>query len=88
MRNINSTLLDKSRTSIFIAHRLRTVVDAGHLIIFMIAFKFANALAVDWIIVLNDGQVVEQGSHDELLRLGGLYYSMWMQQAVTDVDDP
>jgi hypothetical protein len=29
MRNINSVLLDKRRTSIFIAHRLRTVVDAG-----------------------------------------------------------
>jgi hypothetical protein len=29
MRNINTTLLDKRRTSIFIAHRLRTVVDAG-----------------------------------------------------------
>jgi ATP-binding cassette subfamily B (MDR/TAP) protein 7 len=29
MRNINTILLDKARTSIFIAHRLRTVVEAG-----------------------------------------------------------
>jgi ABC transporter ATM len=29
MRNINSTLLQQARTSIFIAHRLRTVVEAG-----------------------------------------------------------
>jgi hypothetical protein len=29
MRNINTVLLNKRRTSIFIAHRLRTVVDAG-----------------------------------------------------------
>ena len=29
MKNINSTLLDRARTSIFIAHRLRTVVEAG-----------------------------------------------------------
>jgi ABC-type nitrate/sulfonate/bicarbonate transport system ATPase subunit len=29
MRNINNILLDKARTSIFIAHRLRTVVEAG-----------------------------------------------------------
>lgn len=29
MRNINSMLADKSRTSIFIAHRLRTVVESG-----------------------------------------------------------
>lgn len=29
MRNINSLLQEKARTSIFIAHRLRTVVEAG-----------------------------------------------------------
>ncbi|PCH39371.1 nucleoside triphosphate hydrolase protein [Wolfiporia cocos MD-104 SS10] len=62
MRNINSLLSEKSRTSIFIAHRLRTVVEA------------------DLIIVLKDGEVVEQGTHDELIRAGGLYYSMWMEQ--------
>ncbi|KAF8176135.1 P-loop containing nucleoside triphosphate hydrolase protein [Mycena galopus ATCC 62051] len=63
MRNINNILKDQSRTSIFIAHRLRTVVEA------------------DLIIVLKEGQVAEQGTHEELLRKGGLYYSMWQEQA-------
>ncbi|KAI0048527.1 P-loop containing nucleoside triphosphate hydrolase protein [Auriscalpium vulgare] len=63
MKNINSTLLDKARTSVFVAHRLRTVVEA------------------DLIIVLKEGQVVEQGTHEELLKAGGLYYTMWQQQA-------
>ncbi|RDB28574.1 Iron-sulfur clusters transporter ATM1, mitochondrial [Hypsizygus marmoreus] len=63
MKNINETLLDKARTSIFIAHRLRTVVHS------------------DLIIVMKAGEVVEQGTHKELLRKGGLYYSMWQQQA-------
>ncbi|KAI0671372.1 P-loop containing nucleoside triphosphate hydrolase protein [Trametes maxima] len=66
MRNINSLLHEKARTSIFIAHRLRTVVES------------------DLIIVLKDGQVVEQGTHEELMRAGGLYYSMWQQQ-VSDI---
>ncbi|KAI0351732.1 P-loop containing nucleoside triphosphate hydrolase protein [Trametes cingulata] len=66
MRNVNNLLHDKARTSIFIAHRLRTVVES------------------DLIIVLKDGQVVEQGTHEELMRAGGLYYSMWQQQ-VSDV---
>ncbi|KAI4527320.1 P-loop containing nucleoside triphosphate hydrolase protein [Schizophyllum commune Loenen D] len=69
MRNINSTLLDKTRTSVFIAHRLRTVVEA------------------DLIIVLRDGQVVEQGTHEELLRCGGLYASMWQQQVSAELFD-
>ncbi|KAG5644185.1 Iron-sulfur clusters transporter atm1, mitochondrial [Asterophora parasitica] len=66
MKNINSTLLDKSRTSIFIAHRLKTVVEA------------------DLIIVMKDGEVVEEGTHEELLQKGGLYHSMWQQQASLD----
>jgi len=63
MKNINTALLDKARTSIFIAHRLRTVVEA------------------DLIIVLKEGEVVEQGNHEELMKEKGLYYSMWQQQA-------
>ncbi|KAJ7222939.1 P-loop containing nucleoside triphosphate hydrolase protein [Mycena rebaudengoi] len=66
MRNINNILTEQARTSIFIAHRLRTVVEA------------------DLIIVLKEGQVAEQGTHEELLRLGGLYYSMWQEQALAE----
>ncbi|KAF8170432.1 iron-sulfur clusters transporter ATM1 [Pholiota molesta] len=63
MKNINTALLDKARTSIFVAHRLRTIVES------------------DLIIVLKEGEVVEQGTHDELMKLRGLYYGMWQQQA-------
>ncbi|KAF7295148.1 hypothetical protein MIND_01053300 [Mycena indigotica] len=69
MRNINNILRDQGRTSIFIAHRLRTVVEA------------------DLIIVLKEGQVAEQGTHEQLLRKGGLYQSMWVEQALAEVDD-
>ena len=31
--------------------------------------------------VLNHGQVVEQGTHQELLDKGGLYHDMWVEQA-------
>ena len=41
-------------------------------------------LLADLIIVLKDGQVEEQGTHEELMRAGGLYYSMWQQQ-VSDI---
>lgn len=39
---------------------------------------------IDLIIVLKDGQVVEEGTHEELLRLGGLYHDMWVQQSSSD----
>lgn len=43
--------------------------------------RHIDGLIVDLIIVLKEGQVAEQGTHEELLRLGGLYHNMWVQQA-------
>jgi len=34
------------------------------------------------IIVLKDGAVEEQGTHEELLRAGGLYAAMWNEQSM------
>ena len=30
---------------------------------------------------MNEGRVVEQGTHEELMRAGGLYHSRWVEQA-------
>jgi ABC-type transport system involved in cytochrome bd biosynthesis fused ATPase/permease subunit len=38
----------------------------------------------DLIIVLKDGAVYEQGTHEELMRKEGLYHSMWIQQHDTE----
>jgi ATP-binding cassette subfamily B (MDR/TAP) protein 7 len=83
MRNINATLLSKRRTSIFVAHRLRTVVEAGAraLLVPNLCSHLRRLLATDIIFVLKEGAVVEQGTHEELMRCGGLYYSMWVEQA-------
>lgn len=70
MRNINTTLVDGQKTSVFIAHRLRTISDA------------------DVIIVLQEGHVVEQGTHEELLQIvGGVYYNLWQAQLTESVKE-
>lgn len=66
--NSESAILDAMRevaaghTTIVIAHRLSTVVDA------------------DKIVVLDRGQVIEQGSHHQLLQQAGRYAQLWALQ--------
>lgn len=45
-----------------------------------------NYLSADVILVMNEGRVVEQGTHDELLQIEGLYYSMWVEQAANPTE--
>ena len=49
---------------------------------FVIAHRLKTILNADQIIVLKDGQVIEQGNHQELLRLGGFYAELYHNQFV------
>jgi len=63
--------LAAEHTTLVIAHRLSTVVDA------------------DRILVMDDGHIVEQGRHAELLAAGGRYADMWrLQQQDNQQADP
>ena len=43
----------------------------------LIAHRLQTARAADRIVVVNDGQLVESGSHDELVRASGRYAKLW-----------
>lgn len=44
---------------------------------FVIAHRLPTAMSADLIVVIDDGQVVEQGRHAELLAAGGRYAELW-----------
>jgi len=46
-----------------------------------VAHRLSTVAHADQIIVLDDGHVAEQGSHEELLTAGGLYAELWAKQA-------
>jgi ATP-binding cassette subfamily B protein len=60
----------KGRTSIVIAHRLSTVMQA------------------DQILVLEKGQIVERGTHEELIQGAGLYSELFARQDLTTNEKP
>ena len=67
-RSILKAMVDISanKTTLVIAHRLSTVVDA------------------DRILVVDGGEIVEQGSHQELLTQDGQYARLWQMQQTTN----
>ncbi|MBR3636146.1 MAG: ATP-binding cassette domain-containing protein, partial [Lachnospiraceae bacterium] len=53
----------------------------GDKTVIFISHRLSTTRNADRIIMLEDGRIVEQGSHDQLLKLGGKYAQMWKVQA-------
>jgi ABC-type multidrug transport system fused ATPase/permease subunit len=47
----------------------------------VIAHRLSTIQRMDKIVVLEDGKIVEQGSHKELLKHSGVYAKLWAHQS-------
>jgi ATP-binding cassette, subfamily B, bacterial len=59
----------------------------GHTVV-LVSHRFSNVRAADRILVLDEGRIVEDGSHDALMARGGLYAELFNLQADGYRDHP
>lgn len=72
-----------SRTEAAIQETLERIAQSRTTII--IAHRLSTVVGADRIAVLDNGRVVELGTHEELLDRGGLYAELWYRQAAERV---
>ena len=81
-------MLDEA-TSALDSHTEREIQDALERVArertsLVIAHRLSTVVHADNILVLDHGEIVEQGTHPELLAKGGLYASLWARQREAD----
>jgi len=87
LHNPRILILDEATSSVDIGTERKIERALRHLLhgrtAFIIAHRLSTIRDADLIVVLEHGQVVEQGSHDELIEHGGLYTSLYGDWAST-----
>jgi ATP-binding cassette subfamily B protein len=63
-----------------ITQTIKKINEEHNCITILIAHRLSTIMHANRIYVLEQGQIVEHGKHDELLNEKGLYYAMWRQQ--------
>jgi ABC-type multidrug transport system fused ATPase/permease subunit len=55
--------------------------------VIIIAHRLSTIRKADKIFVMDEGQIVEEGSHDDLAALNGVYWDMLSHQKLDLIDD-
>jgi len=84
LKNAPIILLDEATASLDPDNEVAVQAAISNLIknktVIVVAHKLKNVVGANKIVVLDKGNVVEQGKHEELLSLGGIYKSLWDYQ--------
>ena len=86
LRNPRVLLFDEATSALDsiteeeITETIRSISARKEQITVLIAHRLSTIMHADTIYVLERGEIVETGSHQELLDAKGLYYAMWRQQ--------
>jgi ATP-binding cassette subfamily B protein len=85
LRNPNLLIFDEATSALDsiteeeINHTIRKISDQNRITV-LIAHRLSTIMHCDKIFVLEQGKIIEQGRHEDLLLEKGLYYAMWRQQ--------
>ncbi|MES2748710.1 MAG: ABC transporter ATP-binding protein [Bacteroidota bacterium] len=85
LRNPNLLIFDEATSALDsiteeeINSTIRSISDKNRITV-LIAHRLSTIMHADKIFVLEQGKIIEQGKHDDLLLEKGLYYAMWRQQ--------
>lgn len=63
-----------------ISETIRQISASKDQITILIAHRLSTIMHADKIVVLEQGHIIEQGKHEDLINQSGLYYAMWRQQ--------
>lgn len=85
LRNPNLLIFDEATSALDsiteeeINSTIRNISDENRITV-LIAHRLSTIMHADKIFVLEQGKIIEQGKHEDLLVEKGLYYAMWRQQ--------
>ena len=85
LRNPNLLIFDEATSALDsiteeeINTTIRSISDQNRITV-LIAHRLSTIMHADKIFVLEQGKIIEEGKHDDLLLTKGLYYAMWRQQ--------
>ena len=86
LRNPNLLIFDEATSALDsiteeeITSTIREISSKKDQITVLIAHRLSTIMHADKIFVLEQGSIIEEGKHEDLLNLKGLYYAMWRQQ--------